>query len=159
MAALDMYIDSLANRSELAEVIGKWHWNEWGYADPEGSVESWTVGIASRNNLDSIPMTYVALSEVDVLLGSVTLVDCDMDTHPELSPWLAGLYVDSSARRSGVGRALTKHAFDSALSMGIDRLYLYTSKAKSLYLSLGWSVIGNEYYEGEAVTIMCKSNI
>lgn len=42
---------------------------------------------------------------------------------------------------------------------GIDRLYLYTSKAKALYESLGWVVIGSDYYEGEDVTIMCKSSI
>ena len=83
-----MHIETLANHPELAENIGRWHWEEWGHADPDGSVDSWIAGIAARNNLNSIPTTYVALSEDDRLMGSVTLVEYDMDTHPELSPWL-----------------------------------------------------------------------
>ncbi|MFT5102034.1 MAG: ribosomal protein S18 acetylase RimI-like enzyme [Planctomycetaceae bacterium] len=154
-----MRIELLHDHAELAKIIGRWHWQEWGHADPGGSVDTWIEGIAGRNNSNTIPMTCVGLSDDGELLGSVSLVECDMETHPELYPWLAGLYVSPTSRNAGVGSALTVHAFESANSMGIDRLYLYTSKAKSLYESLGWVVIGSEYYEGEDVTIMCKSNI
>jgi len=153
-----MKIESLANHPTLAKIIGQWHWDEWGHADPEGSAETWISGIASRNNIDTIPMTHVALSDAGELLGSVCLVDCDMDTHSELSPWLAGLYVQPSSRGSGIGSALTVQAYESALALGVDRLFLYTSKAKDLYLALDWVIIGSEYYEGEDVTIMCKNN-
>jgi GNAT superfamily N-acetyltransferase len=154
-----MRIESLANHPKLAAKIGIWHWDEWGHADPEGTLESWIEGIAGRNNAKTIPMTLVALSDVGELLGSVSLVECDMDTHCEFRPWLAGLYVNPNSRNARVGSMLTAHAFEAALSTGIDRLYLYTSKARALYERLGWVAIGFEFYEGEHVTIMCKSNI
>ena len=118
---------------ELIPVIAKWHWDEWGHADPTGSLESWTSGLQGRTAVDAIPTTYVALSDRGEPIGSVVLVEQDMDTHPELSPWLAGLYVLPAYRGRGLGTALARHATDRCIAMGFEKLYLYTSRARSLY--------------------------
>ena len=146
-------IESIADYPHLVDTIARWHWEEWGHADPSGSLQSWTEGLRGRTNRELIPTTYVALDGGE-LLGSVTLVDHDMSTRLDLSPWLAGVYVKRERRGQGVGSALVRHAVAAAGKMGVERLYLYTNPAQGFYEKLGWCLIANDYYEGQSVVIM-----
>ena len=149
-----MKILPLADRLDLVATIGQWHWDEWGHGDPDGSLESWTAAMAEKAERGRIPTTFIAVSEDEELLGSVTIVDCDMDTRPDLWPWLAGLFVTPEARQQGIGSALVNHAMAFIKSLSISDLYLYTSTAESLYRRLGWQVIDRDVYEGGEVTVM-----
>jgi len=57
--------------------------------------------------------------------------------------WLEDLWVRESARRTGLGRALTEFAFERARARGCARIQLDVNtaneKAKALYESLGFS--------------------
>jgi GNAT superfamily N-acetyltransferase len=146
-------IESLADHLDLVETIGRWHWDEWGHSDPEGSLEAWTANLRRFTNRDRIPTTYIAL-EGEELLGSVSLNECDMETRRDLTPWISGVYVKPDARGRGVASALMCYAVQQAGRMGIDRLYLYTNSAAGLYEKLGWRIIGHEPYEGTVVSLM-----
>lgn len=148
-----MQIDDVADHLDLVVLIAQWHWDAWGHADPGGSLASWTAGLRERTNRDRIPTTYVAL-DGEELLGSVTLVEYDMDSRHDLSPWLAGLYVAPAHRGQGVGRALVRHAVCGAAAMGTRHLYLHTGPARGFYERLGWRSIAYEFYEGEPVVVM-----
>lgn len=149
-----MKIKSIADHLELVGQIAKWHWDEWGYVDPNGSLESWTTGLSNRTKRDQIPTTYIALTDNNLLMGSVTLVDNDMSTHPELRPGLAGLYVHPKYRNQGIGTALTNHLIEKVNEIRIPKLYLYTAAARPFYENLGWKTIGEEFYEGKNVFVM-----
>ena len=153
LSARSLRIESIADHLDLVETIARWHWDEWGDSDPSGSLESWTDGLRQRTNRDRIPTTYVAL-DGDEVLGSATLVEHDMSTRPELSPWLAGVYVTPSRRGQGVGSALVRHAVRKAAELEVRRLYLYTHPARGFYERLGWRHIADDYYEGRPVSIM-----
>jgi GNAT superfamily N-acetyltransferase len=148
-----MRIEPIADHPHLIDTIARWHWDEWGHVDPEGSAESWAEGLRERTHRDRVPATYVAL-DGDVPLGSATLVDNDMSTRPDLWPWLAGVYVRPERRGQGVGSALVLHAVRSAAGMGVEKLYLYTGGARGFYEKLGWRHIGDEFYEGRVVAVM-----
>ena len=148
-----MKIESIADHLDLVDTIARWHWEEWGHLDPEGSLPSWTEGLRRRTNRDTIHTTYVAL-EGEELLGSVTLVEHDMSIHQDLTPWVAGVYVKPESRGQGVATALIRHAVAQAAQMGIERLYLYTASAQGLYEKLGWSHIVEDDYDGRRVDIM-----
>jgi GNAT superfamily N-acetyltransferase len=149
----DLRIESIADHLDLVEVVAQWHWDEWGHADPGGSLATWTEGLRQRTNRGTIPTTYVALTGEEPI-GSVTLVEHDMATRRDLSPWLAGLYVATRFRGQGVGSALIRHAVLRAAEMGVQRLYLHTATARGLYERLGWRTIASEWYEGEPVVVM-----
>lgn len=148
------HIDSIADHLDLVETIARWHWGEWGRHDPNGSLEAWTEGLRQRTHRDRIPTIYVGLGERGRLLGTVALVEHDMSTHVELSPWLAGLYVDPGFRGWGIGAQLTRHATAAAAKLGVTRLYLYTRSARGLYEKLGWQTLFEEDYEGRSVAVM-----
>ena len=148
-----MEIAWLADHPELAPTIAAWHWAEWGHTDPGGSLEAWTAGIAKRARRGEIPTTLVAFVDGE-LAGSTSLVEYDMDIHRDLTPWVSGVYVAPEYRGSGVGTRLIRAAEDAAASIGVGRLYLYTSSAEPFYARLGWETIRHDRYGGESVAIM-----
>jgi predicted N-acetyltransferase YhbS len=73
------------------------------------------------------------------LLGSANLVACDLPPRPELTPWLAQLFVEPNRRRHGVGAALVRAALERARQCGYRRFYLYTSGTlPQYYRRRGW---------------------
>jgi predicted N-acetyltransferase YhbS len=102
---------------------------------------------------DQIPTTYVAVEQRQPV-GSVTLVEHDMAIWLDLSPWLAGLYVQLQSRRRGVGSALVRHALQQVYYLGFPALYLYTHPARPFYEHLGWEVLEERSYHERPVTIM-----
>jgi predicted N-acetyltransferase YhbS len=147
-----MRIEPLAEHAAFVPVVAAWHFGEWGHADPAGTVESWTAALAERTRRDGVPCTYVAV-EGGVPVGSAALVDADMDTHPEMTPWLAGVYVVPEWRGRGVGTALVRRAAARAAELGLRHLYLYSTRP-GFYARLGWRALGTEPHEGEVVTLM-----
>jgi GNAT superfamily N-acetyltransferase len=148
-----MQLESIADHLDRIDLIARWHFAEWGHLDPSNTLEAWTVGLRQRTRRDQIPTTYVAL-EADELLGSVTLVEHDMLARPELSPWVAGVYVAPAHRHRGIGSALVHYAVQQATQMGVKRLYLYTHSAREFYTKLGWRLLAEDEYEGRPVAIM-----
>ena len=102
---------------------------------------------------EEIPTIFVAISD-GALLGSAMLIDHDMDTRMELSPWLAGVFVAPDHRGRGIASALVRRVVECAATLGITRLYLYTPSAERLYSQLGWSPLERTSYRGADVTIM-----
>lgn len=151
-----MHIANVADHPDLIDTVARWHFDEWGHHDPGGSVQSWADHLRRRTNRDRIPATYIALNGdgEDELCGTVLLVQHDMSTHPELSPWVGGVYVNPAHRGKGIASALVRHAVQQATTMGVTRLYLFTESARGLYEKLGWQAIVEEEYQGEPVTIM-----
>jgi predicted N-acetyltransferase YhbS len=147
-------VESLHDHKAHVATIAEWHWREWGHADPEGSLAAWTAALHTRLNVETIPAAFVALDRSNEPTGTIVLVESDMSTHPELGPWIAGLFVIPSHRRRGLGSALMKHATDAATQMGHPDLFLHTSTATCLYLQLGWKKLFRESYEGEIVDVM-----
>ena len=69
--------------------------------------------------------------------GSVFLIDNDLESRPELTPWLAGLFVLPEARRQGIGEALVSAVLAHATSIGYETVFLH-SAIGDFYRRLGW---------------------
>lgn len=146
-------IEPLADHPALVPVVARWHWDAWGAADPGGSAEAWADRLRATARRDGVPATWVAFAD-GAPAGSVSLVAHDMRTHPELTPWLAGLFVVAEQRGRGLGTALVRRAMDAAAGWGVGRLFLHTATASTLYRRLGWAALSRELYEGEWVDVM-----
>ena len=92
------------------------------------------------NHQDSI--IFVALNSAQALIGFCQLYPtfCSVIAAPICV--LYDLYVDSTTRKSGAGKALMLAAQEYAANNGFKRLDLTTAKtnlnAQALYESLGW---------------------
>ena len=140
-----MRIENIADHLDLLDTLAQWHGAQWG--------AEWADQVRQSTCRDHIPTIYIAL-DGDELLGSAMLVEKDMTTRTDLTPWLGGVYVKPGSRQHGVATALVRHAMGQAAGMGIQRLWLYTPASRKLYEELGWQFVMEEDYLGERVTIM-----
>ena len=148
-----MNIEYLPRNQDIIHTLAKWHYAQWGYLNPGDSVETRIADFNAQLGSKGIPITFIALSEA-TLLGSASLVAHDMDTRPDLSPWLASVYVAPEYRNRGVGSALVRRAMEEARDRGVGRLYLFTPNKEAFYTHLGWSTVERTDYKGEPVVIM-----
>ena len=119
------------------------------------SFEDVKRSIEDRANTDRIPLAVVALDGGRVI-GTGCLKVHDMDTRTELTPWLAGIYVELNQRGKGVGSKLVITLEGIAKNLGTQRLYLYTPQSVGFYTRLGWAEYERTTYKGQGVTIMEK---
>lgn len=148
-----MEIINLKLKPDLIPILAKWHHDEWKYLNPSLTLQGRIKKMQSYFNDSAIPSTFVAINKTTVL-GSAALIDSDMDTHPELSPWLASVYVDPPYRKQEVGSRLVNHLLKFSKGLNIGALYLFTPDRLSFYQKLGWTILNKEPYRGQTVWVM-----
>jgi predicted N-acetyltransferase YhbS len=152
-----MVIGSLADHIDQLPELARLHHAQWSHVSRFTTVDQHADKLRSRisQGRDGIPATYVLLID-GAVTGSVSLIDCDDigDVRPDLSPWLASLYVEPSRRRLGNGSALVKHCIEQAKQLGCSTLYLYTDTHSKFYERFGWRAIERRVSRGLDVSVM-----
>jgi predicted N-acetyltransferase YhbS len=146
-------IELLADRPEFIPKLAEWHFREWAYLRPGDSVANRIRLLYERSGRHELPITFVASSGAE-LLGSAMLIHHEMDTRPQYTPWLAGVFVAPAERQRGIGRALTQHVISEAAARGLLTVYLFTPTAEAFFSHLGWSIVERTRYRDADVTIM-----
>jgi GNAT superfamily N-acetyltransferase len=161
-------IDYLANCPEFIDALAELSWKEWQeiYQQREQTLEDCLKNYRERLNSDRLPLTFVAVRarhgesstgpavNCRELVGMVSLKYHDMDTRPDLDPWLGGLLVLPEWRNHGVGTMLMHRATEEARRLKVPRLYLWTHSAEGLYRKLGWQVVERSDYFGKEAVVM-----
>lgn len=147
-----MNIQDLKENPTYLPLLAKWHYEQWSYLYPDETLGDRIEKMGDYLNNDFIPSTFVAID--DGLLGSAAIIECDMETRKELTPWLASVYVSADHRNKGVGSRLVRHVMQQAKHYNIETLYLFTPDQEHFYSRLGWQIQENTVYSGHKVTIM-----
>ena len=147
-----MQILDLRDEPQQIPTLAKWHHQQWASLNPNGSLEKRIIKMQDYLSEECVPSTFIA--KTSQLLGSAAIVDNDMETKPELTPWLASVFVAPEYRRQGIGSELVKHVMQKAKQAGIEAMYLFTPDQANFYQKLGWEVIANEEYRGHSVMVM-----
>jgi predicted N-acetyltransferase YhbS len=148
-----MELIHLKEHPEFIPTLAEWHHDQWADYNPGDSVERRVSLFEAEVEADGLERTFVAVSG-DTLLGSASLVEHDMHTRMDLTPWLASVYVAVERRKKGIGSTLVRHIVAEAASLGHSALYLFTPDQEKLYAGLGWSLMEETEFEGHRVTIM-----
>src|SRR5215472_14960232 len=168
MTVRDVIIEYLADRPEFVEKLAQLSWKEWQdvYQQRQQTLDDSLKNYRERLNTDRLPLTLVAvrahhgksLTELAVncgeLVGMVSLKFHDMDTRPDLDPWLGGLLVLPKWRNRGVGTMLMHRATEEARRLQVPQLYLWTHTAEGLYHKLGWQLVERTNYFGKKAVVM-----
>lgn len=147
-----MIVD-LKSTPQHIPTLAAWHHEQWSHLYPGISVEQRIERMKRYLGDEPIPTMYVWVDDGEVL-GSAALVASDMDTRPELTPWLASVYVSDAHRRRGIGAALVRAVMAQARELGSPELFLFTPDKEDFYAGLGWRTLAKEPYRGEPVTVM-----
>jgi predicted N-acetyltransferase YhbS len=148
-----MRIEYLADHPEALPQLAQWQHREWGNLRPGDTLEKRTERLWGMAKRDRIPLTVVAF-EGNEVLGSASLIEHDMETRMELTPWLAGVYVGEAYRRRGIGAELVRRIMSEAAKSKVPLLYLYTVHSEKFYAALGWKLLERTSYREQDVVIM-----
>ena len=129
-------VDFLKNHPHLVDTVAQWIFDEWGHlTEPDPSIQ--LAKTRRRLSDDTIPLCLVALKG-EQCVGTVSLYVDDLHARPDLTPWLAALYVDPNQRNQGVGSLLINRVLEVARGLGVHRLYLHTETAEEYYRRKEW---------------------
>lgn len=144
-------IVAVSDRPDLAPLVARWRVDVF-FAHPGGyTTEEMTALILAP---PVGPEEAFVLFDDGQPVGTAGLVRSDLDARPDLTPWLAGLFVEPAFRGRGHATALVRQVEAFALAASVPVLWLYTSTAEPLYLRLGWQRAGLEQENGQAVVLM-----
>lgn len=155
MTPSDFRLEPLADHLDIVPTIAAWHHAEWGHLNPEFSLEARADRLRKRGTRSGIPTAVIALIG-DEVAGSASLVEADMDSHPELTPWLASVFVAPEFRGRGIASALVGVIEDRAVEEGVETMWLWTPDQERLYARLGWETVAREPYRDLEAVIMRK---
>lgn len=151
----EIQIHFLAEHPDLVEQLAQLSWAEWQpiYLDRGQTFADAVKNYRERTNTDCLPLTLVALHNNE-LVGTVSLKFHDLDTRPNLDPWLGALLVLPQWREQGIATMLMQRAVETAGKLNLEELYLWTHSAEGLYLKLGWQVVERTQYCGKQIVVM-----
>jgi GNAT superfamily N-acetyltransferase len=148
-------IDYLADNLAFLPTLAEWHFRQWQQLSGWDSFDQCLQRLRAHAGRATIPTTFIAVAD-EGLLGSASLIECDMEIRTELSPWLSDLYVAPQRRRRGIGAQLVRRVVEEAARLGVATLYLYTTSKENeeYYARLGWAVRERVIYRDKLRVIM-----
>jgi N-acetylglutamate synthase-like GNAT family acetyltransferase len=148
-----MSIFNLSKEPEYIPTLAAWHHAEWSYLNPGGTVQKRIDQMQNYLGDDLVPTTFIYKQENE-LAGSAAIVEHDMQSRLDYSPWLASVFVAPQFRNLGIGSQLVRHVMQEAREADIKKLYLFTPNKEQFYVKLGWETFSREEYQGTSVTVM-----
>ena len=132
----DTTIHYLADKPVHIHTCALWEHQEWGRHG--GKTLEQAVACYAHSNRHALPLTLIACTPTDQVIGMVSLWDSDCPLRPDLTPWAASLYVAPDWRGRGVGSRLFIRIHHEARRLGIARLHLMTQHSEAVYAAQGW---------------------
>ena len=119
--------------------ICDWYYNWLGIKNNE-SIEEIKCTFEHSLCKNKLPQTFVALIDGEPAGMYQLSMSDDLNSRPDLYPWLINVYVDEKFRGRNVARELMNTVKENTKKLGLTELYLYT-KHIGLYEKFGWKFI------------------
>ncbi|MBR1125809.1 GNAT family N-acetyltransferase [Bradyrhizobium lablabi] len=136
----DFTISDLRQRPGFFDTVANRIWQAWW--QPNGYPLEY-ISTRLRENMEATPIPFALVAhEGGRFLGTSSVISSDLEERPQLSPWVAAVWVEGDARRRGVGAALVNRAAQDCFALGVERTYLCARPPMTrFYEALGWTVI------------------
>jgi GNAT superfamily N-acetyltransferase len=151
---MSVRIVAVSQQPALAALVAQWRVSAF-FDHPGGyTVEAMTALILAP---PIGPKETFVLFDGEQPAGTAGLMRRDLESRPDLTPWLGGVYVAPAFRARGHASALVRQVEDFARAASVPVLWLYTLHAEGLYLRLGWQRAGVEQEDGHDVILMRRA--
>jgi GNAT superfamily N-acetyltransferase len=145
-------IVALRDRPDLVPVVAKWaHQEFWSYSGK--SLEETQRLFTPVPHPNWLPRTFVLL-DADTPAGMASIVEHDLESRPQWTPWLAAVVVARTMRGRGHSSRLVRFIEDFARQNGVETLWLFTWSAEGIYAKLGWRPVERLEQNGREVVVM-----
>ncbi len=143
--------ERVSARPDLAPLVARWLVDAF-FDFPGGHTVEQMTALVLRPPTG--PEETFVLFEGEAAVGTASLAHDDLASRPDLTPWLAGVFVAPAYRGRGHATALVRQVEGFAAAAGVPVLWLYTATAAALYGRLGWQSVGQEQDRGKPVVLM-----
>lgn len=142
-AGMTFTISDLRARPEFFDTVAHRIWDfSWKAAGVP--LEQVSDGLRAIIANDAFPFAMVAY-DGQQYLGSALGIASDLDERPELTPWVAAVWVEPRHRGGSVGRSLVSSVTQVLLAQGFPCVYLCArSERHDFYKRQGWSPIEHD---------------
>ncbi|MDO9414712.1 GNAT family N-acetyltransferase [Pararhizobium sp.] len=138
-----MEISNLKTQPLWADIVAERGWTAW-WTDSGVPLADYRSHLDPMMSGTAIPLALVA-HERDTYLGSVLLIENDLEERPQYRPWIAALWVELAMRRQGIAARLIEAARNEAAACGFATCYLCATPDNSpYYLARGFKQIESD---------------
>jgi GNAT superfamily N-acetyltransferase len=158
---MNRQIVTTVDRPDLIDIAAEWIWNAFWKKDGY-TLEQLRAMVISSDAVIG-PNQCMLLLVDGVPVGTAGLIKSDLvgdlaqgigDSRPELTPWLAAMYVRPDSRGRGYALELIRAVESAAVLAGYNHLWLYTLVAEGLYLKAGWRSVERFEVNGVQAVLM-----
>jgi N-acetylglutamate synthase-like GNAT family acetyltransferase len=132
-------ITTIRQRPDLLPLVAKWLWREFWNSDGYSLQQTQAI-YAECVAKTGAPQTFVLLED-ELPVGTATLAREDLDERPDLTPWLAGVFIVPDRRGRGYVNHLLSEFERACRTASIDVAWLYTTTADRVYAQAGWETV------------------
>ena len=131
-------IDDIRLCPAFADTVVEKIWRTWW--QPKGAPRSMIEKLVALNLASETAQPFCLVAHEDgVFAGTASLIDSDVATRPEWTPWVAAVWVEPQCREQGVATELLATVTARAFELGESTLYLYcTDPMIGFYARRGW---------------------
>jgi len=149
-----MNIIELEKNREYTQKVYDCIKTEWGTLD----ILNYLKLLLGNEDVSDIkyPKVLIAISNSKKFLGTISILENDMDNMNTFNPWLGCLYVNKNFRKKGIAKKLFLECELLAQKIKIKKLYLFTSKIEKIAYHYNWQLEEKVFFENETVSVMSK---
>lgn len=135
----ELRISDLRRRPQFFDTVADRIWQAWWR---ESGHPLAYISTRLRENIEATPVPFALVAhDGERFLGTASVIASDLEERPQLTPWVAAVWVEEAARRRGVGAALVNRAAQDCFALGISRIHLCARpRMSAFYEGLGWIV-------------------
>ena len=123
----------------IFDKICEWNYNWWGVRNND-SFEKVKCNLEHSLCTERLPQTYVAIIDNEPAGMYQLSMSDDLESRPDIYPWLINVYVDEKFRGKNVCKELMNTVKENAKRADLTELFLYT-KHIGLYEKYGWEFV------------------
>ena len=127
------------SNNEIFDKICEWNYNWWGIRNNK-SYEEVRCNLEHSLCKNRLPQTFVVLIDNEPVGMYQFSMSEDLESRPDIYPWLINVYVDEKFRGKNLCRVLMNTVVRNAKKINLTELYLYT-KHVGLYEKFGWEFV------------------
>jgi len=146
-------VERLLENTTFIPTVARWLYEEWGTEVVGRSLATSISSLEQDADAEGFPLTLIGKVDNEVV-ATASLVRSDMDCRPDLTPWMASVYVDPAHREKEYGSLICLELMQYAQSINLKELYLYTPDRRSFYERIGWKFMNTEHERGKEVSLM-----
>lgn len=137
MTERNVVVSNLRDTPHFFDAVADRIWRAWW--EPQGFPLSHITGLLQASLTEDAESLCLVAHAGDRFVGTASVIASDLEERPDLTPWVAAVWVDPPFRGTGIGGDIVLRAARAALDSGAKAVHLCALPGKrAFYERLGW---------------------